>query len=197
MTVEEIYWENRYSQGGNSGLGSIGKMGDFKAIVINSFLKDNNVNTVLEFGVGDGLQLKKLKINNYVGTDISLKAIQLCQEKFKDDNTKVFKLVQEYLDEIAECTMSLDVIYHIIDEDIFCGYMQRLFNSSTKYVIIYASDFSAPQFGHEYRRKFTDWVEKHTTEDWKLLMYIPNEFPYDEITGDGSYSNFFIYEKRS
>lgn len=194
MTVEEVYWENRYLQGGNSGLGSFGSLRYFKAEVVNSFIDSNQIKTVLEFGCGDGLQLAKLEMDSYIGIDISLKAIQLCKERFKGDETKRFLLSSDYVDETAELTLSLDVIYHILEDNEYERYMQRLFNSSTRYVIIYSSDFEDIQYGHERRRQFTKWVTDNAT-DWKLLMYIPNEFPYNTETGEGSLSSFFIYKK--
>ena len=35
-----LFWENRYKKGGNSGSGSYNKMAEFKAKVINDFIKE-------------------------------------------------------------------------------------------------------------------------------------------------------------
>ncbi|GAJ08100.1 unnamed protein product, partial [marine sediment metagenome] len=51
------YWESRYAGGGTSGAGSYGKPAEFKAQVLNSFVKDNGISSVIEFGCGDGNQL--------------------------------------------------------------------------------------------------------------------------------------------
>ena len=63
----EQYWENRYLNGGNSGIGSYGKIAEYKANVINKFIKDNDVFTVIEFGCGDGNQLALFECQNYIG----------------------------------------------------------------------------------------------------------------------------------
>lgn len=51
------YWESRYATGGTSGPGSSGKLAEFKAEVLNSFVRRDNVLSVIEFGCGDGNQL--------------------------------------------------------------------------------------------------------------------------------------------
>ena len=37
------YWENRYKANGNSGAGSYNRLAEFKAEVINGFVKENNM----------------------------------------------------------------------------------------------------------------------------------------------------------
>jgi hypothetical protein len=54
------YWEKRYRRNGNSGSGSYGKLAEYKATVINGFVAANNIQQVMEFGCGDGNQLKQL-----------------------------------------------------------------------------------------------------------------------------------------
>src|SRR5690349_24554192 len=51
------YWEERYRQGGNSGVGSYGQLARFKAQTINRFVAEQAVTSVVEFGCGDGAQL--------------------------------------------------------------------------------------------------------------------------------------------
>ena len=51
------YWENRYKNNGNSGAGSYGRLAEFKADVINNFIAENKITSVIEFGCGDGNQL--------------------------------------------------------------------------------------------------------------------------------------------
>jgi SAM-dependent methyltransferase len=85
------YWNNRYLCNGNSGAGSFGKSGEFKAEVINNFLQQHpEIETVIDVGCGDGEQLKKLQYKKYLGMDVSPKAIELCIQKFKLDETKSF-----------------------------------------------------------------------------------------------------------
>ncbi len=188
------YWEERYSEGGDSGVGSYGKIAKFKAEVINDFVKENEVRSAIEFGCGDGNQLSMLDIPDYVGLDISSTAVELCRERFKDDDSKRFFLYEpENFDSgspefKAELALSLDVIFHIIEDDIYERYMEHLFSCAESFVIIYSDDTDTKQRYHVKRRKFTGWVEANT-KGWGLMNRIENRYP--EI----SRSEFFIYEK--
>nr|BFF27640.1 hypothetical protein GCM10025732_56050 [Glycomyces mayteni] len=51
------YWEKRYADGGNSGGGSRGTNAEFKAEVLNKFTAEHGIESVIEFGCGDGEQL--------------------------------------------------------------------------------------------------------------------------------------------
>ena len=190
----EQYWIDRYTAGGNSGDGSYDQLAEFKAEIINDFVKSNQIETLIEYGCGDGNQLTLAEYPSYIGFDVSPQAVQICEELFKNDSTKSFKLVSEYDSETAQVTLSLDVLYHLIEEEIFVAYLERLFDSSEKYVIVYSSDFEEEQRHHEKRREFTKWVETNRP-DWKLHSYIPNRYPFNGLTGEGSLSDFYIYEK--
>lgn len=190
------YWEERYKVGGNSGAGSYNNLAKFKGEIINNFIENKKIATVIEFGSGDGNQLKYLKTQSYIGYDVSEKAVQLCTEMYKNDDTKGFKLMNLYSNEKAELTMSLDVIYHLIEDQTYLNYMNTLFEASNKYVIIYSSNTNENRSSavHVKHRKFTDWIDKNRL-DFTLLEHIPNKYPFN---GDGkktSFADFFIYQK--
>lgn len=191
------YWIDRYDSGGNSGDGSYNKLADFKAEEINKFVKQNNITSIIEYGCGDGNQLVLSKYPSYLGFDISSKALSLCKEKFITDSTKVFKLMDDYVAETTELTLSLDVIYHLIEDKVFSEYMNRLFDSSIKFVIIYAADTDANPVGtaaHVKQRSFSKWI-KDNKPKWKLIQFIPNKYPFKGNTRTGSTADFFIYNK--
>ena len=188
------YWEKRYAIGGTSGAGSYGKLAEFKAEIINSFVKNNKISLVIEFGCGDGNQLSLFGIPNYIGLDVSRTAIKLCMERFKNDKTKSFFLYDSECFKNnhsmfkAELVLSLDVIHHLVEDNIFGLYMKHLFSSSDKFVIIYSSNIDIKQQFHERHRQFTKWVEINLPE-WKLIKKIKNRYP------DESCADFFIYKK--
>jgi hypothetical protein len=195
------YWESRYTAGGNSGSGSYNRLAEFKAEVLNQFIQENNIQTAIEFGVGDGNQLTLLKVPFYIGLDVAPAAIGLCTKRFHNDPTKSFYLYNPlaFSDHHklfkAEVSMSLDVIYHIVEDKIFNEYMSQLFDAGTKFVIVYASNFSSNQKFHEKERRFTDWIEKYKPES-KLMKMIPNKYPYVESDQDNtSQADFYIYQK--
>lgn len=191
------YWEKRYLKGGDSGDGSYGKLAEFKAKVINRFVKENEIKTIIEWGCGDGNQLTYMNYPNYVGFDVSKTAVSMCKKLYSKEKNKIFKHVSEYDNETSQLTLSLDVIFHLIEDSIYDDYMNRLFDSSTKFVLIYSSNTNkqleqVPK--HFYQRKFTDWIDKYKS-DFQLIEQIENELPYDKNTGGGSVSDFFLYKK--
>lgn len=192
------YWDLRYKANGNSGSGSYGRLAQFKAEVINAFVAENQVQTVIEFGCGDGNQLNLARYKRYIGVDVSTTAIRICQDQFGSDPTKTFLHSSQYRGEKAELALSLDVIYHLVEDDIFEKYMTDLFGAAERYVIIYAtnSDDDVYNAAHVRHRRFTGWAERNAS-DFKLMRHIPNRYPYSEADPDNtSFADFFIYERR-
>lgn len=197
----EQYWENRYRKGGNSGAGSYDRLAEFKAGVINGFIQEKNIITTIDFGCGDGNNLMLMKFPHYIGLDVSHTAIKICMEKFKHDSTKSFYLYspvaiddKEHLFK-AGLSLSLDVIYHIIEDDYYSMYMQHLFDSSEKYVIIY-SKFSARKFAHhEKSRDFLKWVQQNRPS-FILFNTIENKYKFDpKDPNNTSEASFYFFEK--
>lgn len=194
----ENYWIKRYESGRNSGSGSYKKFADFKAEVINKFVTGNEITSVIEYGCGGGNQLTLSKYPKYLGFDVSPAALALCKQQFAHDTTKNFKLMAAYEQESAELTLSLDVIYHLTEDDVFECYIDRLFSSASRHVIIYSSDKTEQdevQAPHVRHRKFSDWVAKHAA-GWELIQHVPNKYPYKGDVSEGSSADFYIYKKR-
>lgn len=191
------YWEDRYAAGGSSGAGSYDKLALFKAKIINNFVKQHGIRTVIEFGCGDGNQLKLADYPLYLGYDVSGTAISLCKSRFSTDETKQFKPVQQYRNETADLSLSLDVIYHLVEDEAYKDYMHRLFKASRRFVIIYSSNTnknSTYKCAHIKHRKFTEWIERNRPQ-WNLQKHIPNKYPYNGDVKSGSFSDFYIFEK--
>jgi SAM-dependent methyltransferase len=191
------FWESRYRAGGHSGVGSYGFFAEFKAEVLNKFVEQKKVHSVIEFGCGDGHQLTLAKYAKYLGFDVSATAISLCKGRFVSDRSKVFKTMNEYNGEKADLTISLDVIYHLVEDEIFNEYMRTLFEASNRYVIIYSSNAedSSTLGKHVRHRKFTHWIESNLSS-WKLMEHVPNRYPYHGNYRKGSFADFFFYEAK-
>lgn len=191
------YWENRYQNGGSSGHGSYDKLAEFKAEFLNAFVLDHKISSVIEYGCGDGNQLRLAQYPQYTGFDVSPEAIAICSDLFLNDKTKTFKTLSAYDAETAELTLSLDVIYHLVEDAVFASHMERLFDSSRKFVIIYSSDTDVnPKdvAAHVRHRVFSDWIKNNRAE-WKCIEHIPNKYPFNEITKTGSLADFYVYSK--
>jgi SAM-dependent methyltransferase len=193
------YWEQRYRNNGNSGAGSYLHLAGFKADFLNSFVRENDIRTVVEFGCGDGNQLKLAKYPRYIGFDVSPKSIEICSSLFRGDLGKSFHTLAEAIDVSADLALSLDVIYHLVEDDVYHRHMERLFHSSTRWVIVYASntDVNDPaQSIHVRHRKFTSWIERERP-DFELVQHVPNQYPVDRYGVEGSFADFFVFRKRA
>lgn len=193
----KAYWNKRYMAGRRSGAGSYGKLAEFKAEVIGTFVRENGITSVIEYGCGDGNQLRLSNYPRYLGFDVSEKAISICKELFEHDQTKSFKILDEYQGKKADLVLSLDVIYHLIEDSVFTDHMSKLFDSATKFVIIYSSDTDDNEENrhlHVRHRKFTKWI-KRNLKDWTLEKRIPNRYPHERRSDAGSFSDFYIYRR--
>lgn len=191
----EQYWINRYAHGDNSGPGSYNRLAEFKAEIVNEFLSAHpEIKTVIEHGCGDGNQLSLCNYPEYLGFDVSRAAIRQCERRFAGDPSRRFAMVSDYDGERADLCVSLDVIFHLIEDETFDRYMRRLFDSAKRYVIIYSSNKNETGMcSHVKHRRFTDWVADNV-EHAEVIRCIANRYPY---CGDGkneSFCDFFIYK---
>jgi len=184
------YWETRYQKNGNSGRGSYGESANFKASVINNFVEKHNIQFVDDFGCGDGNQLSLSNYPNYVGYDISETILENVRNKFKNDNSKIFFNILDYSKSNSklQLALSLDVIYHLVEDQIFASHMNQLFDGYM-YVIIFSTNFNETFYNgsHVKHRKFSDWIEKNTS-NYELVQVIYNIDIFSKV-------NFYIYKK--
>lgn len=172
------YWEERYVKGGTSGEGSYGPFAEFKAEVLNAFVSENKIKSVIEFGCGDGHQLTLASYPQYIGFDVSHSAVERCRNRFESDASKTFFLVDAYQQQQAELVLSLDVLYHLVEDQVFDDYMKRLFEASSRYVAIYSTNCHETRTNrpvHEKNRKFTDWIAQHAPE-FSKMKHIPSRY---------------------
>ena len=191
------YWDKRYKLGGTSGQGSYDVYAEFKARVLNHFVKAHGVNDVIEFGCGDGNQLKYFDFPSYLGLDVSPKAIEICTEMFSGDSSKHFLTLNDYKGQEADLALSLDVIFHLVEDDVFEDYMRALFKAGKKFVIIYSSNSSDVNWfdrAHVKHREFVNWVSSNMT-DWELMEEVPTVIKGKEDTKT-ALKSFFIYRKK-
>lgn len=191
----QSYWESRYARGGNSGAGSYGKFAEFKARFLNDFVDRLKIGSVIEFGCGDGNQLSLAAYPSYLGLDISETAVNWCRERFAGRPHLRFMLMRDYQGETAELALSLDVVYHLVEDEVFENYMRTLFRSATRHVILYSSDREDERPDpHVRHRKFTEWVQANIA-GWRLFERVDNIYPFSGDYQEGSFADFFIYGK--
>jgi hypothetical protein len=175
----QTYWERRYQAGGTSGPGSYALQAQYKADFINRFVEENGIASVIEFGCGDGNQLRLAEYPRYLGLDVAASAVRRCIESFGHDSSKSFLTcdVGASADRArflhADLALSLDVVFHLVEDEVFEAYMHALFNAADRFVIIYARDRDARDPGRHVRwRKYTPWIEANIS-GWKLVRLEP------------------------
>lgn len=168
------YWENRYRQltnennhlmKYNSGRGSYGEDAKKKAEYINDIIKKYNIKTLNDFGHGDGNQLSLINgFEKYYGYDVSETIRKRCISMYPDQEKYIF--LNDAYDFFqypkSDLSMSLDVLYHILDQEPYEEYLRILFSIS-KYVLIYAVDKDEPKGIHCMARKFTTYISETFT----------------------------------
>jgi SAM-dependent methyltransferase len=193
------YWESRYREGRNSGVGSYNRLAIFKAETINRFVTDHAVQSVIEFGCGDGSQLRLAEYPAYIGVDVSPTVIEFTRQAFKDDVTKSFIHVDDVSPEhSSDLSMSLDVIYHLIEDEVFESHMRQLFSSACRYVIIYSSnDDRKSDSVHVRHRRFADWIERYQP-GFRQIGFVKNAYPESVRDIDNtSFADFYFFAKES
>lgn len=133
--------------------------------MINRMIRENDLVSVIELGCGDGNQLTLADYPEYLGLDVSPTATRRCIELHGDDATKAFMLysAEHFSDRrpglSGDVTLSLEVIFHLVEDVIFEQYMAMLFAMAARQVIICASDRDdLPEAPQERHRVFTRWV---------------------------------------
>ncbi len=189
------WWDDWYLNGGISGAGSRGLLAQYKADVINDFIDKHDINSVVEFGCGDGYVLKLMKYNNYLGLDVSKTAIKMCLEMFQDNDSKSFMLydpnyfVNKTIKKF-DLVVCLDVLYHIFDENDYLKLLDDIFSFSSKYIIIYTTlTDSAPKSIDTLHRNILTYLEKYKKDYYIQIL----KQRYKEISG----SDFIFLIKKN
>jgi hypothetical protein len=184
------YWNDRYNSGKHSGLGSYGKLATYKADFINQFIIDNNIKSLSELGCGDGNNLSMIKCEKIIGYDVASNAIDRCK-KLMPFNT--FQLLPCDILQQTDLVLSLDVIYHLVEDDVYNDYIFKMCQMSSKYIIVYSANFDSNDFAiHVKPRKFTE--HPILLNDYKLIKIEKNKYP-SQIDTQGSFSDWYIFEK--
>lgn len=191
------YWEQRYAQGGTSGSGSYGRLADYKAEFINKFAETRGISKVIEFGSGDGNQCSQFNFQNYTGVDVSRNAVDSCRERFRHKTGWRFLHYSDpQVDKIrSPLVLSLDVIFHLVEDHVFNDYMMMVFSASSKYVLIYSSDHDAKTANRHVRhRAYSDWVKERAPQfSFETEWAHPYPMTNDSDPNETSFARFKLF----
>jgi hypothetical protein len=131
---------------------------------------------------------------SYVGVDrVSVVAVEACRARFSDSSKRFFVAGSEPLP-ICELGLSLDVIDHLVQDDVFERYMKDLCEHSSRFVVLSTSDsdVSSPAGvapPHIRHRPVGRWMASRN--DWRFKQRIANPYPFDE--GDLENTSFAVF----
>jgi len=169
------FWERRYKNGGNSGAGSYGRIARQKSDFLTSFITNHAIRTMVEYGCGDGNNLRLTEERNpelrIIGVDVSRTALRWCKEKMprqtflhKDEFNDGFPQKNEPVDLVV----SLEVIFHLIEDEVFQAYMDSLTGIGSEWLIILSPDEDENVIdAHVKKRKYTN--SRHLRERYEMV----------------------------
>lgn len=204
------YWDRRYREGRTSGAGSEGDEGRYKAQYLTNFTHEHDITSVIDWGCGDGQVLELIRFPKYIhylGVDVSETIVQRMRDKFVSPyrfvtRAEYLKSVEQYREQLQadtpheipkqplvyELALSMDVLFHLPDDDDYREYLNYLFGSASRFVIIYSTNYDGGRTArHVYRREFTRDIAK-MLGNWELRVV---ETPLRE-----GLASFFVYEKK-
>ena len=187
------YWDRRYREGRTSGAGSEGEEGAYKARYVSELIRDHDIVSVIDWGCGDGQVLAHVNLSgaSYTGVDVSHTILALMRAKFPPIHGYRFDTIYDGYDfaEQRELALSMDVLFHLPDDVDYFGYLDNLFGSATRFVVIYATNYAGGRTSrHVYRREFTPDIAERFP-NWELTTV---ETPLRE-----GLASFFVYEKKA
>lgn len=190
MTFDpQAYWDERYRAGSTSGAGSEGDCARLKASVVNWIIAHHRVKSVIDWGCGDGEVLKLITREvNYTGIDASPTIIQRHkhsdprEDRFK--GSRYFHVDHPAVEGItADMALSLDVLFHFPDDESYRAYLNRVFASARRVVLIHATNHDGGRTARHVRwRRWeddvpADWrVTERTADPEELGFYVLEDF---------------------
>jgi len=190
------YWRHRYAKGRNSGAGSHGSLGRYKTSFLNQFYYTHQHERVIDFGSGDGTLAEQFVFASYRGIDPSETVIERCSVQFAHRKGWSFHKLEdknEYEGKY-DLVLSLDVIFHLVEDDVFEAYMTSLFDHASKHVVIYSSDWDetldAPHVRHRW---FSAWIARNRPE-WRLVARPQSPYPHNpNDPANTSFAEFHVF----
>jgi len=194
----------RYARGGNSGGGSFGTNAEYKANVVNKIIQLEKVESVLEFGCGDGNQLTLFNFDYYTGLDISQTAISRCESMYTNHSKKKFLRIipgQDLQINKHDAVISLEVLMHITNENDFKWTLDQIFKFSAGIVIIQIPILPLVRYkkgSHERYRNILPYLAKYLGEfDLVSLLIHPSTSIEGRLRNEiGQMSSDFLVFKR-
>jgi SAM-dependent methyltransferase len=178
------YWDRRYRKGRTSGAGSEGAAAEAKAAYVNALIVREGVGSVVDWGCGDGTVLGLLDpAVEYTGLDVSRHVIQRHRRRGRGRFLLLRRGSRPAVR--ADLALSLDVMFHLVDDRDYEEHLANLFASATRLVLVHSADYDG---GHTTRH--VRW--RHWTGDVRLRF---PQWHLREHPEDPQIIGFYLYER--
>ena len=179
------YWEARYAYGKRgSGVGSRGDAAKRKAAFVNSLITERNVSSVIDWGCGDGVVARLIEAPRYVGVDVSPSAVAVSHMRADAPGRTWLTYDGVTSPELppADLALSLDVIFHLIDDVLYRRHLELLFGSAPLVCVHSSNRDEDAKVEHMRSREFLPDVP----HGWRCI----HEGPSDAI-------GFWVFEREA
>lgn len=171
LTDDANYWRARYSAGGSSGTGSEGQNLAFKGNFVSTFIRENQVDTVLDVGCGQGAIIPFLSNVEYLGVDFAEPAVRYCVARWGETEKRKFRHVHrvQSLSTSSDAVLLLEVLMHVTDDEEYRTLLETCFSLAKRFVII-----QSPLIADLGRKEKRPPHEKYRDLLVSLIPYYPN-----------------------
>lgn len=179
------YWEQRWRAGRGAGDGSVGEAGERKTRWLSAFFGEHAVESVIDWGCGDGRVFHVLDAADgvdYMGIDVSPTAIDRCIGRWPDGWFLLLGAVCESPPRGWDCAVSIDVVYHLVDDAEYAEHLRLLFGSATRFVVAHATNLDEPGDAPHMRHRP---IVNDAPDGWTLI----------EQPDDPSVPGFYAWRK--
>ena len=199
------YWNERYNNFQEkefkhaSGNGKLPFRRNFKAKELNTLIQKYNIKSVMDFGCGDGEILSKLEVTAYYGIEINENLVETLRMRFPQKEKYYFSTnhANDWPTSI-DAAVSVDVIFHLLEDNLFEKYMEDLFKPAPKYVIIKSSnrdELGVGRNAHIKHRKFVAYISTKFPEYELIHQTEPRRKRFHLSISD--LDSFFVFHKSS
>ena len=149
---------------------------------INNIITQNNIQSIIQYGLSDKNQIELFNTENkiFTGIDKNLSNVLKCNHLFKDDKTKHFIHSNNIKNNLNADLVLIYNVHKNLQDDTHKEFIQNLLNKSKRYVVIYEKCIS------EKYKHFLNYI--NNLPQWKFYEFVPNE----NLQID---NNFYVYEK--
>lgn len=160
----------------------MGEAAQEKADFVNRIIEEFRPRTIIDWGCGDGEVIKRLHLNisKYYGVEISPFMVLKLSKKFNRDFCRFSSPKKaRNLKWRGELSMSLDVMFHLVNPIEYREYLANLFGTSDQLVLIKSPDETRNGMNrHVLYRKWTPDVAK-LFPSWKLVRNVEDWYLYE------------------